>query len=185
MVTNRRIIDGSGADFFPTPPWATKALMIFEHFEGTIWEPACGDGSMARVLAETYTVYPTDLYDRGWGLPYMDFLETRIVHHNIVTNPPYNLAEEFVHHALDMATNKVCLLLRLSFLESAKRYNSIFRTQPPTRVRVFSERITFYPNGIKTGGSGTTSYAWFIWDKAAKSNKTELLWFPPGLKGTS
>lgn len=30
-------------------------------------------------------------------------------------------------------------------------------------------------------GSGTTAYAWFVWDKAY-SGPTELRWFKPGYK---
>jgi hypothetical protein len=52
---------------------------------------------------------------------------------------------------------------------------------PPARVWVFSERITFYPKGVEMKGSGTTAYAWFVWDKDAASG-TELKWFKPGYK---
>ena len=66
--TLKRFADLDGPDFFPTPEWATLALMDSENFEGLIWEPACGDGSMARVLASKGNeVIATDLYDRGFG----------------------------------------------------------------------------------------------------------------------
>jgi len=63
----------------------------------------------------------------------------------------------------------------------ANRTRTIFHKHPPARVWVFSERITFYPKGAKIAGSGTTAYAWFIWDKA-RSGPTELKWFKPGYK---
>ena len=63
-----RIADLEGPDFFPTPEWATHALINNEEFEGTIWEPACGDGTMAEVLKQTgCPVEASDLYDRGYG----------------------------------------------------------------------------------------------------------------------
>src|SRR6516162_8016052 len=67
-------------------------------------------------------------------------------------------------------------------LEGANRANTIFFKMPPARVWVFSERITFYPSGVDPKGSGTTAYAWFVWDKEALPGRTELKWFKPGFK---
>jgi hypothetical protein len=98
-----------------------------------------------------------------------------------VTNPPYNAAEGFVRSGVKLARRKFALLLRLAFLEGANRANTIFSESPPARVWVFSERITFYPAGAVQQGSGTTAYAWFVWDKDAAGG-TELKWFKPGYK---
>jgi hypothetical protein len=49
-------------------------------------------------------------------------------------------------------------------------------------IWVFSDRITFYPSGIEPKGSGTTAYAWFVWDKQAASSQTELKWLRPGYR---
>ena len=66
--TTKRFADLSGADFFPTPPWATFAFIDNEKFNGEIWECACGDGSMSRILEQTgQPVRSSDLYDRGYG----------------------------------------------------------------------------------------------------------------------
>lgn len=180
--TNKRRVDLEGPDFYPTPAWATRALIQHEDFEGDIWECACGDGAMADVLAETgCEVMSTDLVDRGYGESGVDFLAASRRATNIVTNPPYHSAEGFAAHGLDMAGSKVCLLLRLAFLEGSGRQRSLFSVAPPTRVWVFSERITFYPKGAVQAGSGTVAYAWFVWDKAAIGS-TELRWFPAGTK---
>lgn len=180
--TTKRRVDLEGADFYPTPEWATRALIRHEHFDGGIWEPACGDGAMATVLAETgCPITSSDLYDRGYGEAGLDFLETARCADNIVTNPPYHSAEGFAARGLELASRKVCLLLRLAFLEGAARQRSLFSTTPPSRVWVFSERITFYPKGAIQAGSGTVAYAWFVWDKEA-DGPTELKWFPSGTK---
>jgi hypothetical protein len=181
--TLKRFADLSGADFYPTPDWATCALIDNERFEGRIWEPACGDGTMARVLRNTACpVDASDFYNRGYGEIGVDFLaESRIVE-NIVTNPPYNSAEGFVEAGLRQATHKLCLLLRLAFLEGANRQRTIFAKTPPARVWVFSERITFYPAGAVVRGTGTTAYAWFVWDKKSDRHGTELKWLPLGYK---
>src|SRR6185437_4634992 len=126
-------------------------------------------------------VRSTDLYERGYGQAGHDFLKAAKRAGNIVTNPPYNCAEGFVASGVKLAERKFALLLRLAFLEGAHRANTIFSRIPPSRVWVFSERITFYMKGAKQAGSGTTAYAWFVWDKDAPSG-TELKWFKPGYK---
>jgi hypothetical protein len=179
--TMKRFADLDGPDFFPTPAWATYALIDNEKFAGDIWESACGDGAMSRVLDETGCgVVSSDLYDRGFGEPGVDFLNDQRRVDNVVTNPPYNSAEGFVASGVERAKNKFALLLRLAFLEGANRANTIFTRCPPSRVWVFSERITFYPAGAVQRGSGTTAYAWFVWDKSAAG--TELKWLKPGYK---
>ncbi|MDP9413664.1 MAG: hypothetical protein M3Q08_06130 [Pseudomonadota bacterium] len=180
--TIKRFADLEGPDFFPTPAWATHALIENEKFCGDIWESACGNGAMSDVLEKTgQRVISSDLFDRGYGETGVDFLHTNRTSPNIVTNPPYNAAEGFVKSGLHAADRKFALLLRLAFLEGANRQRTIFTDTPPSRVWVFSERITFYPAGAVQKGSGTTAYAWFVWDKDAPSG-TELKWFRPGYR---
>ncbi|WP_336968995.1 hypothetical protein [Sphingobium aromaticiconvertens] len=180
--TIKRFADLDGPDFFPTPCWATHALIDNERFDGDIWESACGNGAMSDVLELTGNrVESSDLHNRGYGEGGVDFLATQRRAANIVTNPPYNAAEGFVQSGLKSAESKFALLLRLAFLEGANRQRTIFTDAPPSRVWVFSERITFYPAGAIQKGTGTTAYAWFVWDKNA-SNGTELKWFKPGYK---
>lgn len=180
--TTKRFADLEGPDFFPTPAWATHALIDNEKFVGDIWESACGNGAMSRVLEQTgETVISSDLFDRGYGVSGVDFLKPDRTADNIVTNPPYNAAEGFVLSGVTHARRKFALLLRLAFLEGANRARTIFAECPPSRVWVFSERITFYPAGAVQKGTGTTAYAWFVWDKDAVGS-TELKWFKPGYR---
>jgi hypothetical protein len=179
--TMKRFADLEGPDFFPTPAWATHALADNEKFSGHIWECACGNGAMSDVLKSYNSrVDSSDLYDRGYGKSGEDFLQASTKTDNIVTNPPYNAAEGFVRNGLALANKKFALLLRLAFLEGANRANTIFADHPPTRVWIFSERITFYPAGKTATGSGTTAYAWFVWDKEATGS--QLKWLKPGYK---
>ena len=164
------------------PRWATYALIDNEPLKGEIWECACGDGAMSEVLAETGNrIESSDLFNRGYGEIGHDFLTTTRRLRNIITNPPYNSAEGFVATGLRQAQGKFALLLRLAFLEGANRANTIFHKCPPSRVWVFSERITFYPKNVERAGGGTTAYAWFVWDKD-HSGPTELAWFKPGYR---
>jgi hypothetical protein len=107
-ICANRIV-ATGPDFYPTPAWATHALCEHETFEGAIWEPCCGDGAMSRVLkARGYSVVSTDLHDRGYGLPDMDFLKADVEDvPNIVTNPPFGIAEAVIDKALSLISGHV------------------------------------------------------------------------------
>ena len=120
--TLKRFADLDGPDFFPTPAWATYALIDNEKFAGDIWECACGDGAMSAVLgAQGNKILSSDLFQRGFGEAGVDFLRADRRASNIVTNPPYNSAEGFVTEGLKKATSKFALLLRLAFLEGGNR----------------------------------------------------------------
>jgi len=175
MVSNRRLITTEGPDFYPTPNWGTLGLLKYEIFEGIILEPCCGDGAMSEVLIRHgYDVKSSDLYDRGYG-GVQDFFGIHDKYDNIVTNPPFNIAEDVLEHALKIANRKICLLLRTAFLESVRRYNKFFSVTPPSRVLVFTKRLSMYPAGYPVKGGGTTSYSWFVWDKET-DGRTEISW---------
>jgi hypothetical protein len=166
-------------DFYPTPPEGTEALLRAERFEGAIWEPACGDGAISRILeAAGYDVVSSDLVDRGYGEPRHDFLmEWRPRAPNIVTNPPFKMVSPFIRKALALSTAKVAMLLRLACLEGAER-GEIFESSPLARVLVFKRRLQFRrPGWEDTGAGGMLPFAWFIWDHQHKGPPT-LGWLP-------
>ncbi|SFL43618.1 hypothetical protein SAMN04488036_11513 [Shimia haliotis] len=90
-ATNTRYPKRAAFEFYPTPPEAVRALLSVERFDGSIWEPACGDGAISKVLIEAgYQVVSTDLIDRGYGQGGLNFLKsTKPLAKNIITNPPY------------------------------------------------------------------------------------------------
>lgn len=107
-------------DFFPTPPWATRALCEYVlGLAGCIaWDPACGRGDMVRPLQEyALAVAGSDVHDYGVGFPIHDFLmpflPDGIGHVEwIITNPPFRLGERFLRRALDVADRGVAMLDR-------------------------------------------------------------------------
>ena len=154
-------------DFYPTPESATKALLRVETFPGTIWEPACGDGAISKVLEDFgYVVRSSDLVYRGYGEGEIDFLtfpkKASIDH--IITNPPYKFAQEFIETSLLVITGKAAMLLKLSFLEGEKR-RKMFQATPLARVHVFSKRLTMTRNGEEMRSGGMIAFAWFVWEK--------------------
>lgn len=167
-------------DFYKTPPECTQALLSVETIPpGVIWEPACGDGAISKVLRRRgHTVLSTDLVDRGFGEPRRDFLmETDRPEgvNGIITNPPFKLAADFVLHAQALRIPYVAMLLRLAWLEGSVRHQRVFLPHPPSRVWVFSKRQTLWRGDEEPTGSGVTPYAWFIWCRAA-SKITQLGW---------
>lgn len=154
-------------DFYPTWPAATSALLTVESFDGSIWEPACGEGDMSRVLEDAgYDVISTDLIDRGYGEGGRDFLmEWSPVAPNIVTNPPFRWAIEFTDRALQLTTGKVALFLRLAFLEGVER-GKWFPQTPLARVWIMSRRVPMERGRLKEAGDGhgVLAFAWFVWE---------------------
>ncbi len=170
-------------DFYPTPPEATEALLAHETFEGIVWEPACGDGAICKVLeARGHEVMATDLNYRGYGIGDRDFLHSFPAHDedanppNVITNPPFKLAEEFIWKSLEMTAHatkpgKVAMLCKLQFLEGGKR-KLMFEKTPLKRVYVFSKRLTMTRNGIKMKNSGMIAFAWFVWEHGYEGEPT-------------
>ena len=206
-VMARRVEPGDSLDDFPTPPWATRALLEFVvgdpvalSFQ-TCLEPACGRGHMARTLQEYFRhVYASDIHSYGFG-SLRDFLSTDdFLPANwdgdtppidwIITNPPFRLAEQFVHKAVTIAKKGVAFFERLVFAESISRYESIFRDNPPNVVAVFSERVPVVKGRLDRKAASATCYAWFVWSSFAKASEDrklglkihaypEFLWIPP------
>ena len=159
-------------DFYPTPPEATRALLRRESFDHYIWEPAAGNGALVNVLTEAgHGVIAADLNQYGFCKAGIDFLMEsnlpevlRPVRH-LITNPPYRLAEDFISHAIHLGCTKHAYLLRLSFLEGVGRHQRLFSQHPPARIHVFSHRLTIWRGDQDQTSTGTTAYAWFVWDR--------------------
>jgi len=164
-------------DFYPTPPMATERLLDVEKFDGDIWECACGDGAISKVLEQhNYKVYSTDLINRDYGETGIDFLMETQISDNIITNPPFKLSLPFVYKAIELANKKVAFLCRITFLEGVAR-QKMFQETPLENVYIFSRRITFTNpnNGNKTHGGGMLAFAWFVWNKNY-TGKPKLNW---------
>jgi hypothetical protein len=185
-VMSQRIEAADSPDDFPTPPWATRALI--EHVigqkslsEATCLEPACGAGHMAKVLKEYFSeVKAADAHDYGYA-PIRDFLaypyETNAVDW-VITNPPFRLAEEFVQRAFDVARCGVAVLVRTVFLESVGRYNRLFLNTPPSKFAQFVERVPMVKGRLDQKATTATGYAWLVWEHSVRG-EPQLVWIPP------
>ena len=171
-------------DFYATDPIAAEHLMKLEKFIGPIWEPACGAGHLSEVFKKHgYSVLSSDIVDRGYGSGGIDFLsiENQEWNGDVITNPPYIYAEDFIYKSLQIIPegHKVAMFLRVLFMESISR-KELFRQFPPLRVYVSSSRIVCAKNGdfdtFKRETGGAMAYAWFVWEKGYKG-ETVLKWF--------
>ncbi len=166
-------------DYYATEPIAGHLLLEIEPDLSNIWEPACGEGHLAHVFDEAGKLgKATDLINRGYG-DVEDFLLNNKPYHNgdIVTNPPYKYAQEFVEHALSKVDEgrKVCMFLKVLFLESQSR-KELFTKYPPKVIYVSSSRINCAKNGdFKTYNSSAIAYAWYVWVKGYKGD-TIIKW---------
>lgn len=164
-------------DFYATDPIAIDVLCNEETFEGKIWECSCGEGHLSKRLIEKgYKVYSSDLIDRGYGKSNIDFLKIdKKIDCNIITNPPYKYAVEFIYKALDTIPDgkKIAMFLKLQFMESKIR-KKLFIEYPPKVIYVSSGRILCAKNGefqkMKDGGGSAVAYAWYVWEKGHTGN---------------
>ena len=168
-------------DYYATDPKALELLLQEETFSNNIWECACGEGHLSKLLkAHGHNVFSTDLIDRGYGLGGIDFLQWDSPYDgDIITNPPYKFALEFVEKALEVVTegHKVAMFLKLQFLEGKAR-RSFFEKFPPRKVYVSTSRLRCAINGDfgKCSKSNAVSYAWFIWEKG-NTEAPIIKWF--------
>lgn len=185
-VMSQRVEPADSPDDFPTPPWATRALL--EHIISrqsiggmSCLEPACGAGHMAKVLKEYFgEVTAADAYDYGYG-EVRDYLEGNYANGEfdwVITNPPFRLAEDFVVRSLETARCGVAMLVRSVFLESVGRYNRLFQQHPPSIFAQFVERVPMVRGRLDAKATTATGYAWMVWEKGNK-DYPKVAWIPP------
>ena len=174
-------------NFYATDPIAIDKLLTVEEPNKFVWECAAGAGHLAQRLKECgYEVYATDIKERGYELDaVLDFLNATPLSfmggYDILTNPPYKYAKEFVHKGLELLQDgsKCYMFLKLQFLEGSSRFNELFKDQPPKAVYVFKKRVLCAKNGeferMKEAGGSAVAYAWFVWQKGF-IGKTVIDW---------
>lgn len=167
-------------DYYATDPLALVSLLKKETFNYKIWECCVGGGHLAHVLKEYgYLVKCSDIIDRGYpNTKIIDFLKyDGSFKGDIITNPPYSKALQFIDKALSILTegNRLVMFLKIQFLEGGKR-GILFEKYKPEKIYVFCDRVECAKNGIFTGGSAV-AYAWFIWRKGYNENTMiEWIW---------
>lgn len=203
VMQQRRSVAPGALDYFPTPPWATRALCEFLEQQVAnlrslvCWEPACGEMHMVRPLGEYFfDVIATDVHRYGADHDLFDFTLAAMVGVDrerpdfVITNPPFQLAEEFIAVSSHIAECGFAMLVRSAFLEGASRYRQTWSTNPPSFVLQFTERVVMLEGRLIRAGEvdpfseqedrrarSATSYAWLVWLQG--EDDTRLRWIPP------
>lgn len=193
-VMQRRYEPADSLDYFPTPPWATRAFCA--HVMPQIWpwpdafaceaiDPACGEGHMAVALAEYFDrTAASDIHAYGFGrvVDFFDFDDTPTDW--IITNPPFNRGAEFVLQALKIARRGVAMLVRTAFLEGDGRHQGLFARRPPQLVAQYIERVPMHRGRWVINGTSATSYCWVVWLAHPPHDwlHTRFMWIPKSRK---
>lgn len=183
------------ADFYPSPAYVSLSLLEHEQFQGTIWDPCCGDGELILALmtrlANSNTFRASDINDWGFNATIQDFLTvptTKPLVENIITNLPFGLIDEMMPRAIALTTQKFASFSRLGILCGGKR-RAFFEAHPPNRILIFTERVTTYSRNVqvqyhldgKTESSSVSDCCWMVWDKSS-TDRMKITLIEPGRK---
>lgn len=200
-VMQQRLDHTDKLNFFPTPPWATRALCEWLRTAGyqlatsDCLEPAAGRGHMARPLAEYFgAVEAADIVDLGMGYRIEDFLfpGDDLQFDWTISNPPFVLADQFIVEGIRRSRVGCAMFVRTSFLEGMERHRALFSVHKPKAVLQFTERVILAKGicrdpaiayidekGEKRKPSSATSYCWIIWARGRAGYPTEFHWIEP------
>lgn len=181
----------SERDFYPTPTpliYAACNRLLYDETNHThlspfyakgaeILDPGCGEGKWGNVGMSLYynaTSWGIDTKDNLSAYQYLsnfivgDYLSDYLDGINfdlILGNPPFSLAEQFVHRSFDLLRpgGYIFFLLRLAFLEGRKRQLSLFEKLPLKRVYVLTRRPSFFSTKRNRDTTDTLAYAMFLW----------------------
>lgn len=201
-VMAQRSEPNDSLDDFPTPPWATRALIMMLRQrlsvgpQGICSEPAANRGYMVRALREVFRqVYASDVHDYGFGFDCADFLfpDSQLEPSDwIISNPPFRLGKEFSITALERCKVGCAMLVRTAFLEGGDRYRTLFAPSRPNYVFQFVERVIMAKGVLRDPSkpywdekakkwkrpSTATSYSWLVWLKTNRASDSTFDWIP-------
>lgn len=175
------IWDREANEHYVEPAWCSARLFSVEEFQGQIWDPCCGFGTIIlNAIAQGHQTYASDIVERRAGIcdDFQNFLDCHdhCASPNIVCNPPFNIAPQFALHALTLrATQKVAMIFPVARLNAAHW----IKQTPLRRVWLLSPRPSMPPGhviaaGGKPGG-GKMDYAWLVWERGY-TGLAELRW---------
>jgi len=203
-VMQQRSEPHDSLDDFPTPPWATRAVIekircrsAIKLSRLTSRDPCCNRGHMVRPMLESFgQVYASDVHDYGGHFRQRDFLfpdEIEPVDWTFI-NPPFRLAQEFIERSLSTSLHGVACIARTSFLEGIDRVDELFLPMRPSLVIQFAERVVMLKGRLVRSGApdpfnlhekgprkgkpkratSATSYCAVLWEKAHMSNHPDV-----------
>lgn len=169
-------------DYYATDPSAITLLHnhgLLDH-DAPYFDFCCGGGGNLGIELKRlgYDVaYESDLFDRGYGDVGVDFFDIDWeVQGNTIANPPYSYINDWILKSLEITSNKSYIFCRIQTIETIKRYDKIFKDNPPILICPFVKRINCYRNNDTSFKSSAVCYSWFIWDNAVDNSETKVKW---------
>ena len=162
-------------DQYFTPSSAITRRLLDRHgwTSGTALEPCAGDGAIADVLRQygmtvrTGDIDPELAPDIVWNFA-VDGFDHQERYDFVITNPPFNLANEVVRAALTLSP-VVAMLLRITWIEPCASRRWIWTCKPPKFIHPLHPRPGFTGDG-KTDSATT---AWFVWAPGPRGTEVE------------
>lgn len=163
-------------DWYVEPKECSLALFDTEIFSGAVWDPACGIGRVVEsAKASNIIAHGSDIIVRNEFCELqLNFLLAKgdeFEFTNIVSNPPFGIAEEFYHHSMELLPNggKLALILPMVWLSGFSKKRYWLPSSPLIKFYSISPRPSMPPGaviqaGVKAG-NGTKDFAWFVWQK--------------------
>jgi hypothetical protein len=173
-------------DLYTEPRWISQRLFEVEDFRGTIHDPAVGSGRIVDAAREAgYACTGADIVRRSGQFLRLDFLKDVRRHQNIVCNPPFRIAPEFIPHALKLARRKVAMVFPLARIAAANGPRGSFwiNDTPLERVWILSPRPSMPPadiaidcerRGLLPSG-GTEDFTWLVF-RIGFAGRPEIRW---------
>jgi hypothetical protein len=172
-------------DFYVEPEWVSERLFEAERFEGPIHDPACGIGRIAiAATAAGYVASGSDInigmLSFTWDFHYdyvNDMTPSIFLSNNIVSNPPFGKARQFIERAIREA-RKVAMFLPARFMFGVACSQWLASTHP-RRIYHLVPRPSVPPGKLVLSGmkpmSAKEDSIWIIWEQGY-SGAPEMGW---------
>lgn len=168
----------NGLDFYATEPKAVEDFLTLTdvQLDNKVWECACGIGSISNVLkSNQHDVYSTDIVNRGYNDATLDFLQcTEAFDGDIMTNPPFNLVDNFINKGLELTQRRLLLLVPLAYIQTMKRYQLI--EQYKCTIYIYLKRINIAKDAQfeKYINKTKACYCWLVFDKETTNKEITI-----------
>jgi hypothetical protein len=157
-------------DWYIEDRWVSTRFFEIEHFEGVVWDPACGMGRIIKAArAARLRTHASDLRYRHFKCQVKDFFEfqSKDRRDNIASNPPFKFIDAFLAHALNLARRKVALIVPADWANGHQR-SEWLDTTPLRAVYRLSPRPSMPPGHViragQNSGQGTKDFCIAVWE---------------------
>lgn len=162
-------------DWYVEPIECSLALISRIKISGSVWDPACGRGNILEACRlSSIDAYGSDIVCRASLCERVgDFMDETFFpfsFKNIISNPPFGIAEKFVRRAIEITPQGgiIAMILPLVWMAGFSSKRDWLPRSPLKTIFPISPRPSMPPGKvIEAGlrpGNGTKDFAWFLWE---------------------